>query len=223
MIKMSTKKLTNPFLSQTNFPRLWTMFQYFAGGTLDKRMLCKIYYKNQTNILEVGCSTGNIAQAFVKNRNINYTGIDVDNAAIQYAKHSFLKKTNFRFLHIDLRDFKRETTKRYDYILFAGIIHHIDDSMAIKLLNTAIGLLSDDGIVVVVEPVLPEKNDPKFIHYYMKLEQGAYVRSAKKMLMLIKSVSGLSLENATTQYVNATPFNFPVCAKFGVYQCKKSN
>lgn len=222
MVGISTKKRSNPFLSQTNFPRLWTMFQYFAGGTVDKRKLCKIHYENQLNILEIGCSTGNIARAFIKKRNISYTGIDIDNAVIKYAKHSFRHNNNFQFLNIDLINFEKEAKQKYDYILFAGIIHHIDDNDAINLLNVAINLLSDDGILLVVEPLLPEKNDSKFIHYYMKLEQGGYVRKEKKMLMLIKKISGLNLEKVAVQYVNATPFSFPICAKFGVYRCNKS-
>lgn len=185
---------------------------------MDKRKLCKIHYKDQTNILEIGCSTGNIAQAFVKNNNIRYTGIDLDSATIQSAQHSFRKRNNFRFLNTDLRDFCRGTTEKYDYILFAGIVHHIDDSMVIELLNTAIGLLSSDGILVVVDPLLPDKNDPMFTHYFIKLEQGSFVRTEKEMLDLLKKISGISLGNTATHYVNATPFKFPVCAKFGVYR-----
>ncbi len=219
---MSTKKNSNPFLSQANFPRLWTLFQYFAGGAVDKRKLCKVYYGNQTNILEIGCSTGITAKAFLKNKNINYTGIDLDNAAIKYAKNAFKEKNNFNFIASDLRDFVKKTTKKFDYILFAGVIHHIDNSMAIKLSIAAAKILSKNGILVVVEPLLPEKNDPKFMHYYKILEQGKYVRTKKDMLKLVESLPGLRLEDMTIQYINATPFNFPICAKHGIYRLKKS-
>lgn len=210
-----------PFFSQTNFPGLWTIFQYFIGGTVDKRKLCKTYYDNQENILEVGCSTGNIARAFIENKNVKYTGIDLDKGAIKYAKYSFKNNVNFKFLNIDLRNFKKKTKEKFDYILFAGIIHHIDSVMAIKLLKVASKLLSRNGALVVVDPLLPDNRDSKFVHYYMKFEQGNYLREEKNMLALMKKVYELKLEEASTLYVNATPLNFPVCAKFGLYKFKK--
>lgn len=218
---MISNKKSNIFLTQTNFPRLWTLFQYLAGGTVDKRRLCKIHYTNQSNILEIGCSTGNIAQAFSKYKNINYTGIDIDNSAIRFAKNSFKNKNNFQFLNIDLRDYIKINNKKYDYVLFAGIIHHINDNTAIELLNSAIDLISNNGILVIVDPLLPDKKDPLLIHYYMKLEQGNFVKTKKEMLILIKKINKLNLVSVNTHYVTASPINFPVCAKFIVLKCKK--
>jgi hypothetical protein len=54
------------FLSQSNFPRLWLLFQYLVGGTADKRRLAAMYYKGQKKVLEIGCSVGNVSQIFSK-------------------------------------------------------------------------------------------------------------------------------------------------------------
>ena len=212
---------SKPYLSQTRFPILWTIFQYFIGGTIDKRELCEIHYNGEKNILEIGCSTGNIAHTFKKYKDISYTGLDIDSTVIKYAQKVFKQTPNFEFIDMDLREYKNKAIKKFDFILFAGIIHHIDDTLSAELLNCAINLLNTGGCIVVVEPLAPEEKDPKFIHYFMKLEQGKYVRTESNMLALVNSISKLNMERAIVKYINATPFKFPICAKFGIYQLRQ--
>jgi 2-polyprenyl-3-methyl-5-hydroxy-6-metoxy-1,4-benzoquinol methylase len=219
---MTSLKDSKPYFSQTRFPKLWTIFQYLIGCTIDKRELCKIHYNDEKNILEIGCSTGNIAHTFKKYKDISYTGIDIDEAVIKYAQNIYKNNANFEFIHIDIRDYKNKVSKKFDYILFGAIIHHIDDDLSKELLNTAIGLLNPGGSIVIVEPLMPEKNDPWLVKYFIKLEQGKYVRTESNMIYLVKSINNLNLDNTTVKYINATPFKFPICAKFGVYKLRKT-
>ena len=212
---------SQPFLSQTNFPRLWSIFQYFVGGINEKRKLCEIHLKEQDVILEIGCSTGIMADIFKKYKGINYTGIDIDKEVIEYAQHAFRENKNFQFMNVDLRDFKNISSKKFDYILFAGMLHHIDDNMAIELFNSAIDLIKPDGIIVIVDPLHPEITDSWLMHYFMKIDRGKYFRKENEMLTIISKLDRLNLDDILIKNIHATPLGFPVSGKFGVYLLKK--
>jgi cyclopropane fatty-acyl-phospholipid synthase-like methyltransferase len=147
-----------PFLTQSRFPTLWKIFQFLIGGTIDKRKLCILKYQGQQQILEVGCSLGNIATVFQNIPGIHYTGIDIDPVVIRYAQKDFSNYPNFRFLCEDLRDFS-DRAGVFDYILFAGIIHHIEDALCKSLLSAAQKLMSEKGSLIVVDPLIPEPED----------------------------------------------------------------
>lgn len=209
------------FCTQTRFPTLWKIFQYSIGGTIDKRKLCVLKYQGQERILEVGCSLGNIAKVFQKLPNIFYTGIDIDSVVISYAQKDFATWNNFNFLSQDIHKFAQESQEKFDYILFAGIFHHIDDESCQSMLKIVTQLMKNRGIVVVVDPLLPKPQDNWFIHWFLNLEQGKYLRRESEMYRILSNVPGLQLEEAEVHYVGATPFSIPKCARFGVYVLSK--
>lgn len=84
------------FLNQSNTPRLWLFFQRLIGGRKDKQTLALSAWDGQRNILEIGCSVGNIANAFRTLPNIHYTGIDIDEKVIDVTKSRFTS-TEFLF------------------------------------------------------------------------------------------------------------------------------
>lgn len=205
-----------PLLSQNRFPALWRLFQYWIGGTVDKRRLCLQYYGGQGRVLEVGCSLGNIAKAFTRFHDVDYTGIDIDPVVIDYARRDFNRWKNFRFLSTDLREFAA-SAKPFDYILFAGILHHVDDQLAHELLQAASSLLAGTGKLVIVDPLLVRKEDSWLLHQYVKLEQGEYLRSGGNMLGLLQGVPGLQLTRSEERLIGASPLRRPICARFGLY------
>ncbi len=202
------------FLSQHNFPALWEFFQIFLGGTYDKRKLVLLKYKHQKRILEVGCSLGNIATAFLPYKNITYTGIDIDEVVITYARKKFHFHKNFKFLCDDLLDFSK-SRETYDYILFAGVCHHINDQDCVKMLQAAQKLLDPNGDLWVIDILYPEKNDPKLMHWYIHLDQGEFIRNDAQLRALIGKAA--HIKEAEIHNVGATPFSWPHCMRFGVY------
>ena len=173
------------FLNQSNFPMLWEIFQYWVGGTIGKRKLCLDKYDNHRNVLEVGCSVGNTAKAFL-NKPINcFTGIDIDEKVISYAKKKFRKHKHFNFICEDLAEFaiKEKLNSKYDFILFSSMMHHINDNVCDDYLDSVVDILSLSGSLIVVDLLLPEKEDNKFIHWNMNLELGQNVRSHSEMIL----------------------------------------
>lgn len=191
-------------------------------GTIDKRKLCLLKYRGQKRILEVGCSLGNIAKVFLKIPDIDYTGVDIDPVVIRYAQKQFVSYANFRFYCGDLWDFAKQSDEQFDYILFAGILHHVDDAMCRRLVDAARYLISRNGTLVVVDPLIPEPDDTWLMKWFMNLEQGKYVRRGGDMFKLLSSVPGFQCEVAEIHYVGATVFSLPICARFGLYVLSKN-
>jgi SAM-dependent methyltransferase len=208
-------------LTQTRLPALWNFFQWTIGGTVDKRKLCTKYYSGQKRVLEVGCSVGNIAVAFLKYPDVQYVGVDIDRAAIAIASKRFDRFDNFSFHCQDLWKMIK-TGDRFGYVLLAGILHHLADDESRSLLQTATELLDDDGLLVVVDPVLPEPSDTSFLRFYLKtFEQGRYVRDCATLDALLNSESGLVCGGGETCLVGATPIGWPKCARFGIWRFRR--
>jgi SAM-dependent methyltransferase len=204
------------FLTQSRFPRLWKAFQHIAGGLHDKRALCLLKYRGQRTVLEVGCSVGTIARVFACDPQVDYTGLDIDLAAVRFAQEAFKSKRNCTFVCQDLREFAKGG-RRFGFVLFAGICHHVEPGELTALLQAGASVLADDGQLVVIDPVLPEPGDPAFFHLFLRLEQGSFVRANDALQALFRDVPELTLVSSETHVVGASPWSLPKCARFGVY------
>ncbi|MDH3686090.1 MAG: class I SAM-dependent methyltransferase [Myxococcales bacterium] len=204
---------------QSRFPGLWRVFQYWIGGTVDKRSLCVRHYDGRSSVLEVGCSLGNISQAFRAYEGVRYTGVDVDRVVVEYARRTFASRPNFAFVCEDLADLARPEGG-WGYVLFAGLCHHLDDAECRRMLSVAARLVADEGRLCVVDPLMPRSTDPWFVRQFVKLEQGEFVRSGAALRDLVESVPGLELQSAEEELIGSSPFHWPVCARFGVYSAR---
>ncbi|ADK85529.1 Methyltransferase type 12 [Desulfarculus baarsii DSM 2075] len=201
-------------LTQTKFARLWLIFQHIIGGTADKRRLALRHWQGQTNVLEVGCSAGNIAGAFARLPGVRYTGLDVDGAAIKLAQKRFAAHHRLRFLHASAEE-HAACGDIYDYILVAGVLHHVDDDMAVSLLTATRGLASDDCRVVISEPEALRPDDNIIFKCFYRLEQGQYLRSRQSLLALAQR-AGLEIASAENHDVGTGIPGLPVVARFSV-------
>jgi len=208
------------FLNQSNFPTLWKIFQLIVGGTINTRRLCKLKYKGQKRVLEVGCSVGNVSRAFVNIPQIQFTGIDIDPVVINYAKKDFKKYPNFKFICTSLEDFTKKDEK-FEYILFAGVCHHVDTKTLKSMLHASSKLLENNGEIVVVDGLLPEPEDSRFIHLYRKLEKGQYVRKGSELFNILGKIPSLKQKEFEIHFSDATPFSWPKCARIGIFVLSK--
>jgi|TARA_Y100000310_G_scaffold71619_1_gene67497 2-polyprenyl-3-methyl-5-hydroxy-6-metoxy-1,4-benzoquinol methylase len=166
-------------------------------GDRDKQKLAIEYYSGEKRVLEIGCSCGNISAVFKEFPDIEFLGIDIDQIAIDVAKKRFSKNKNFIFLNISLDEIK-ETNQKFNYILVASILHHVDNSITKKILNDALAVLAPKGKLVICEPNKPGPNDPlvfhRNVHYF---EKGEYLRTQDELLMIINEIDAkiLTWEN----------------------------
>lgn len=184
-----------PFLCQSNFPRLWLLFQYVVGATSQKRRLATICYKQQKKALEIGCSVGHVSQIFAQYKHIEFTGIDIDNKALAYAVSRLGALPNFTFSNISLAEMAANG-KKFDYVLFANILHHVDDKVAHQLLKDVQHLLSTGATLIIMEPEKKSDDYSLIFSLYYRLEMGKFRRHKNELVQLIES-AGLPIKSCS--------------------------
>ena len=182
-------------LSQERFPRLWLAFQKLVGGTKDKRRLATLHYKGQRTVLEIGCSVGIVSEAFTRFAGIQFTGIDIDESALDHARKRLASFPNFRFRNIGLSELAR-TGETFDYVLFANILHHVDDETAVALLTDVQSLLTPNSTLVVMEPEKIRDDYGHVFKLFYKFEKGEFRRPKEALIELVKA-AGMDVEACT--------------------------
>lgn len=174
----------NALLSQTRFPRAWLLAQRLIGGTPDKQRLALQHYSGQRRILEIGCSVGNIADVFRDKGDIHYTGVDIDEPALSVARDRFAGDDRFVFTNAPLDDFIAQAMQ-WDYVLIAGVLHHVDEDDARKMVRDCAALTAPGGCLVVSEPVPLRPNDGLAFKVIHKVEQGQFLRETDALAAMV--------------------------------------
>lgn len=217
LMGMDTK---TQFISQSNFPRFWLFVQKTIGGNRSKQQLAVRYYKGEPRILEIGCSMGNVSEAFKPFRNITFKGIDIDSVAIERAKKRFKSFDNFSFECRSLSDLSR-SGEVFDYVIFAGILHHVNNEESTKLLSDVQKLIAEDGRIIISEPEALRSTDNLIFRIFYKLEQGMFLRSRDELERLIEQ-SGATIELSEDCLISPGIIRKPFVARFNLI-CTKPN
>ncbi|CBW25258.1 conserved hypothetical protein [Halobacteriovorax marinus SJ] len=207
-------------INQSTFSNLWRLFQITIGATFAKRRLLRRYYNNESSVLEVGCSLGNLTPAFAPYHNMTYLGVDIDSRVIGYAKKSFRNIENVSFVCADLRKMSRE--EKFDLVMLPGMLHHVSDELLVELLRSACELVSVGGRLLITDPLETSSSDPLMYRIFMKLEQGKFLRSKEELDKLVSSAVDLELLSSEVVPVYPTFIKVPKVCDFRVYYFQKS-
>jgi len=142
-------------------------------------------YLNVKNkkILELGCSTGNLAKLII-NMDINeYYGIDISKKYIQIASQNVPKG---KFLHMGASklDFKDES---FDMLIINSVLHHIDNQTGLDCFKEAFRVLKKNGKIIISEPIIDHNRLLSII--LCKLDRGNYIRTTEEYKFFFKSFS----------------------------------
>jgi SAM-dependent methyltransferase len=206
------------FLNQSRFPTLWQWFQYLIGGSCHKRRMARLRYSGAVNVLEVGCSVGNLATAFKSEPSIRYVGVDIDQAAIRRAQRVFRRRPNFTFVCGDLCALDLEP---FDYIILSAMLHHVNDADCQALLAACARLLNPAGHIVITDPVVPHAHDPWLVHLIDRVEQGQFVRSYERLLQLVQAAPGVSLQEQRQFFLGGSPLGWPRIARCAYFHLRR--
>jgi SAM-dependent methyltransferase len=124
-----------------------------------------------SRVLDVGCGPGTNATNFAKS---DYLGIDLNPAYIESAK----RRHGGRFLAVDAAKFSPGPGERFDFILVNSFLHHVDTDTTQRILLNLRDLLTPDGHIHILEPVLP--GSTSVARLVAKADRGKFVRPLKK-------------------------------------------
>jgi SAM-dependent methyltransferase len=157
--------------------------QYISGSKRIQKQLIDtiIIPKVGDHVLDIGCGTGEILRFLPA---VHYVGFDHSKPYIETAQAKYGKRATF--FCDDVANFKNHTSVEFDLVLSLGVLHHLDDSQVLNLLNVADKALKPGGRFVAVEPVY--FNGQGYIDRFLTgLDRGHNVRTEHAYETLLKT------------------------------------
>jgi len=187
MIRLiSDELLRNPLVN--------SMFFKAMGYKFKENIILRNY--NGGSVLEVGCCTGDMSKIFTFNGCSDYVGIDINKRYVDYATKKYGLGDAFVFKCMDVNNCTLDRT--FDFIFLGSILHHISDGVAVKLLSSCKELLSDKGVILLMDPLTPTNQSSFKTKVWYFLERGKYVRDYEGYKFLMSEFT--ILQDSTMNY-----------------------
>jgi len=133
-------------------------------------------------ILDIGCGPADIL-AYLPN--IEYWGFDISEQYIERAGNAFGTRGHFRCKQLQVDDL--DELPKFDVALAIGLLHHIDDQVALNVLQLAYQALKPGGRLLTVDPCL-EPSQSFIARFLVRHDRGQNVRDKGEYEALALSV-----------------------------------
>jgi len=200
-IKNNVNSFNNDVLNNDGY--LYTTNAKYSSVVSNKRMsdeVFKLINSSIKTIIDIGCGDGTYTSE-IKNKfpNINITGIDPSDNAIETAKKKY---PNITFLNKNIYDLESLKTQKYDLCIIRGVLHHISNqSLAIKNVKQ----ISNEMIII-------EPNGNNFILKYIEKTSKYHIEHEEQSFSSKKLVNFCISNNwniISKSYIGFVPFFFP--------------
>lgn len=187
-------------------PAIYNLYQEL-GGFNDARRTALSQYVDMPKVrrmFDIGCGPGHTVNYIPKG--VQYIGFDTDQRYIDYANKHFGSRGKFFARHFD--DSAAEEFGKPDLILMNGVIHHLDDAMAEKVLKSAKMALSSDGTFYALDPCLEDGQHP-IARRLILGDRGEHIRTKEGYEMLIRSAFPYS-DVVVRDDISRLPYTFSI-------------
>ena len=138
-------------------------------------------------VLDIGCGPGTLIP-FLPRHVARYVGFDPNPQYIEVAKRRFGSDSH-SFFEADCStagDWLAERGGRFNVILAAGVLHHLDDREVTELLDLAITYCEPDGFFASFDnAILPHENP--IAAALIRVDRGEHVRPPFEYEMLLRA------------------------------------
>jgi SAM-dependent methyltransferase len=180
-------------------------------------------------ILEIGCGDG-LLTGFLLDKGYRVVAVDISSEAILKVNEKykpFLESGALKTVVSDLFTFFRTTTEKYDMVLGAGIIHHINKDDWPELFRMSYDILNPNGIFscgpepnafgiyTLLWRLAPTINKLCGIEYNWDVEKNTIFMYPNKLRKILLSVGFKQVR--ITPYQVLTTFKIPLLDKFNDY------
>ncbi len=165
-------------------PLIYSVFQYMMGAKKGWTYLADAHIRanNGDYILDIGCGPADIVGYLPK---VNYWGFDISEAYILKAKSVYGDKANFKCKYLTIEDI--QSLPEFDIVVATGVLHHMDDDVAIEFLDLAFSALKPGGRLVTVDPCYVNGQNP-IARFLISKDRGQNVRSEAAYAELVSQV-----------------------------------
>lgn len=134
-------------------PWAYDLLQNVLGARRGRTQLIRDHIRpgREFTILDIGCGTGEIVPHLPKD--VSYHGFDLSQPYIDSANRRFGHRATFHCM--DIADYLPEDDSRLaDVVIAVGILHHVDDEVAHKLISGARSKLKPGGRLITMDGTL---------------------------------------------------------------------
>lgn len=157
------------------YPLLYEAFSPLVGGKRAREAFIGEHVRpaRTDRIMDLGCGPGALRAHLPAG--VSYVGVDISEAYIHRAREHFGDSAEFRVgdatgLDDDLREF--------DHVLAVGVLHHLDDPLALELLRGSARALRPGGHLVSIDPAHAHPQSP-LARAVIARDRGQHVRSVE--------------------------------------------
>ncbi len=125
-----------------------------------------------SHVLDLGCGPATNTHCFSQNY---YVGVDKNKKYINKAKILY---PELNFYNNDITKIEFNETS-FNLIILNSILHHLADKEVTELFQKLINYLSDNGSIIITEPLYPSHNN-KIQKFTMQLDRGNYFRTVSE-------------------------------------------
>ncbi len=86
------------------------------------------------------------------------------------------------------------------------------------MINKATSLISEEGHIIVSEPLLPKSLDPFIVKHFYKIDRGHSIHSSEDLKQLLTENTNAKIIAFDEYLVSPSILGWPKIARFGVFK-----
>jgi SAM-dependent methyltransferase len=156
-------------------------------------------------VLDIGCGPARVLGRMPES--VEYHGFDPSEAYIKAAAGKYgRRRAFFKCATAGEETLGSEHVGTFDMVLALGVMHHIDDGEALKLLRLAESALRDEGVLVTVDVCFVPGQNP-VARFLARMDRGKHVRAPEGYRLLAEDVFGGRVEAFQRDDLLRLPYN----------------
>lgn len=165
-------------------PAVYSFFQLLMGAGRSRRSFVLNYVRPFAGmtVLDVGCGPADILDYLP---DVDYWGYDISEPYIAMANTRFGPRGRFNCKQVELRDL--EKLPKFDVVLALGLLHHLDDSVAVSVVQLAYEALKSGGRLLTVDPCL-DSSQNSIARFFVRNDRGQNVRNKMEYQSLAENI-----------------------------------
>lgn len=166
-------------------PAVYKLFSALVGAQNSQSAFVNQYVRPAagSRILDIGCGPGNILDHLPQ---VDYFGFDFNPSYIESATRRYGHRGQFFCQRVSEARVFLEQPESFDIVLAIGILHHLDDTEAIRLFDIARHALKKGGRLVTFDGCYVDEQS-RAAKYLLSRDRGRFVRDEKGYAGLAKT------------------------------------
>ncbi len=177
-------QITHGIRAILSSPLVYASFQSLMGAHKIRQRFVSDFVQpfSGMKVLDIGCGPADIL-AYLPD--VDYWGFDISEAYIQQASTRFGLLGMFHCKQLGFEDLAE--LPPFEVVLAKGVLHHLDDSVALDVMRLALQALKPGGRLLTIDPCLDNEQNP-IARFLVKSDRGQNVRNKAGYEALARSV-----------------------------------